>query len=213
MNVIGFYYRNRVYITDVVRTRARVASTHTTSIVSPVRANLKPSLVVTSGRIIFIQDSTNECPEWTTLQSVYLFFSEHRSLTLNWQFVCAVQNLFIHETVFTALFRLIYHALFSISIFCSIQFITQLFSILQEGYECQCCTGFAGSHCEEIDACSPSPCTNNGICVDLSQGHDGNSYQCLCPYGKCLHFADYIIRVYKLVYYIIKILYVSCVYV
>ncbi|XP_055296400.1 dual specificity protein kinase splB isoform X2 [Sitodiplosis mosellana] len=52
-----------------------------------------------------------------------------------------------------------------------------------EGYECQCCTGFAGSHCEEIDACSPSPCTNNGICVDLSQGHDGNSYQCLCPYG------------------------------
>ncbi|KAL7724861.1 hypothetical protein ACLKA6_017302 [Drosophila palustris] len=52
-----------------------------------------------------------------------------------------------------------------------------------EEYECQCCSGFAGPHCEEIDACNPSPCTNNGICVDLSQGHDGNSYQCLCPYG------------------------------
>lgn len=57
--------------------------------------------------------------------------------------------------------------------------------MFQEGYECQCCSGFAGPHCEEIDACSPSPCTNNGICVDLSQGHEGNSYQCLCPYGKC----------------------------
>ncbi|XP_039949335.1 uncharacterized protein LOC120767389 [Bactrocera tryoni] len=52
-----------------------------------------------------------------------------------------------------------------------------------EEYECQCCSGFAGPHCEEIDACTPSPCTNNGICVDLSQGHEGNSYQCLCPYG------------------------------
>lgn len=64
--------------------------------------------------------------------------------------------------------------------------ISAFFFSLQEGYECQCCTGFAGSHCEEIDACSPSPCTNNGICVDLSQGHDGNSYQCLCPYGECV---------------------------
>lgn len=66
----------------------------------------------------------------------------------------------------------------------------------QEGYECECCTKFAGPHCEEIDACTPSPCTNNGICVDLSQGHEGNSYQCLCPYGKYkafhLFFTNYI---------------------
>ncbi|XP_030384302.1 mucin-5AC [Scaptodrosophila lebanonensis] len=56
-------------------------------------------------------------------------------------------------------------------------------NVAMEEYECQCCSGFAGPHCEEIDACNPSPCTNNGICVDLSQGHEGNSYQCLCPYG------------------------------
>uniref|UniRef100_A0A1B6D591 EGF-like domain-containing protein n=1 Tax=Clastoptera arizonana TaxID=38151 RepID=A0A1B6D591_9HEMI len=52
-----------------------------------------------------------------------------------------------------------------------------------EGYECQCCPGFIGPHCEEQDACFPSPCKNHGICVDISQGHDGSTFQCLCPYG------------------------------
>ncbi|XP_046991885.1 delta and Notch-like epidermal growth factor-related receptor [Schistocerca americana] len=56
-------------------------------------------------------------------------------------------------------------------------------NISMEGYECQCCPGFVGPHCEERDACYPSPCRNNGICVDLSQGQGGNSFQCLCPYG------------------------------
>ncbi|XP_017777386.1 PREDICTED: delta and Notch-like epidermal growth factor-related receptor, partial [Nicrophorus vespilloides] len=52
-----------------------------------------------------------------------------------------------------------------------------------EGFECQCCPGFVGPHCEEQDACFPNPCTNSGICVDISQGHEGSMYQCLCPYG------------------------------
>ncbi|KAL1115776.1 hypothetical protein AAG570_006066 [Ranatra chinensis] len=52
-----------------------------------------------------------------------------------------------------------------------------------EGYECQCCPGYIGTHCEEKDACYPSPCLNNGICVDISQGHEGSTFQCLCPYG------------------------------
>ncbi|XP_067010904.2 delta and Notch-like epidermal growth factor-related receptor [Anabrus simplex] len=56
-------------------------------------------------------------------------------------------------------------------------------NISMEGYECQCCPGYVGPHCEERDACYPSPCRNNGICVDLSQGHEGNTFQCLCPYG------------------------------
>ncbi|KAK9758675.1 EGF-like domain [Popillia japonica] len=56
-------------------------------------------------------------------------------------------------------------------------------NISMEGYECQCCPGFVGPHCEEQDACYPSPCENNGICVDISQGHEGSTFQCLCPYG------------------------------
>lgn len=54
---------------------------------------------------------------------------------------------------------------------------------VQDGFECQCCPGFIGPHCEEQDACYPSPCQNHGICVDISQGHDGTTFQCLCPYG------------------------------
>ncbi|XP_065165805.1 delta and Notch-like epidermal growth factor-related receptor isoform X2 [Atheta coriaria] len=56
-------------------------------------------------------------------------------------------------------------------------------NVSMEGYECQCCPGFVGPHCEEQDACYPSPCRNNGICVDITQGHEGATFQCLCPYG------------------------------
>ncbi|XP_052738910.1 neurogenic locus notch homolog protein 1 [Bicyclus anynana] len=56
-------------------------------------------------------------------------------------------------------------------------------NVSMEGYECQCCRGYAGPHCEDRDACNPSPCLNNGICVDLSQPLNGANYHCLCPYG------------------------------
>ncbi|XP_021942797.1 delta and Notch-like epidermal growth factor-related receptor isoform X2 [Zootermopsis nevadensis] len=56
-------------------------------------------------------------------------------------------------------------------------------NISMDGYECQCCPGYVGPHCEERDGCYPSPCSNSGICVDISQGHEGNTFQCLCPYG------------------------------
>ncbi|XP_045121720.1 uncharacterized protein LOC123510534 isoform X2 [Portunus trituberculatus] len=52
-----------------------------------------------------------------------------------------------------------------------------------EHFECQCCDGYIGSHCEEMDACSGGPCLNAGICVDIQEGHDGDTFQCLCPYG------------------------------
>ncbi|XP_028156074.1 delta and Notch-like epidermal growth factor-related receptor isoform X2 [Ostrinia furnacalis] len=56
-------------------------------------------------------------------------------------------------------------------------------NVSMEGYECQCCPGSAGPHCEERDACHPSPCLNNGVCVELSQPLDGVYYTCTCPYG------------------------------
>ncbi|CAH0405388.1 unnamed protein product [Chilo suppressalis] len=56
-------------------------------------------------------------------------------------------------------------------------------NVSMEGYECQCCPGFAGTHCEERDACHPSPCLNGGRCADLPQPVDGIYYQCVCPHG------------------------------
>nr|XP_021206314.1 delta and Notch-like epidermal growth factor-related receptor isoform X1 [Bombyx mori]XP_037867212.1 delta and Notch-like epidermal growth factor-related receptor isoform X1 [Bombyx mori] len=58
-------------------------------------------------------------------------------------------------------------------------------NVSMEGYECQCCSGFVGPHCEDRDSCNPSPCLNSGICVDVTQPPTGNgsNYRCLCPYG------------------------------
>lgn len=65
----------------------------------------------------------------------------------------------------------------------SVMYFYQLFETFQEGFECECCIGFFGSHCDEFDACFKLPCKNLGICVDLSQGHEKKDYKCLCPYG------------------------------
>ncbi|KAL4712748.1 hypothetical protein ACJJTC_008045 [Scirpophaga incertulas] len=56
-------------------------------------------------------------------------------------------------------------------------------NVSMEGYECQCCRGFTGTHCEERDSCHPSPCLNNGRCVGLSQPVDGVYYECSCIQG------------------------------
>ncbi|ROT60653.1 hypothetical protein C7M84_021816 [Penaeus vannamei] len=55
-----------------------------------------------------------------------------------------------------------------------------------EHFQCRCCDTYTGSHCEELDACEPNPCLNSGICVDIQEGHDGDTFQCLCPYGGSL---------------------------
>ncbi|KAF2369142.1 EGF-like domain [Trinorchestia longiramus] len=51
-----------------------------------------------------------------------------------------------------------------------------------EHFQCACCPDYMGSHCEERDACHHRPCLNDGICVDIQEGHDGDTFQCLCPY-------------------------------
>ncbi|XP_072943623.1 uncharacterized protein wry isoform X2 [Epargyreus clarus] len=56
-------------------------------------------------------------------------------------------------------------------------------NVSMEGYECECCTGYIGSYCEERTACDPSPCLNNGICIDLAKSFNGVNYRCLCPSG------------------------------
>ncbi|XP_042229007.1 delta and Notch-like epidermal growth factor-related receptor isoform X2 [Homarus americanus] len=52
-----------------------------------------------------------------------------------------------------------------------------------EHFQCQCCEGYMGTHCEEMNACVADPCLNAGLCVDIQEGHDGDTFQCLCPYG------------------------------
>lgn len=53
----------------------------------------------------------------------------------------------------------------------------------QTTYTCRCCPGYMGTFCEEQDGCFGNPCKNGGICIDISEGHQGNTFQCLCPYG------------------------------
>lgn len=50
-------------------------------------------------------------------------------------------------------------------------------------YGCRCCPGYLGSFCEELDGCHRGPCKNGGFCIDITEGHDGDTFQCLCPYG------------------------------
>ncbi|XP_022671619.1 uncharacterized protein LOC111254723 isoform X3 [Varroa destructor] len=62
-------------------------------------------------------------------------------------------------------------------------------------YTCHCCPGVKGRTCDELDACSTSPCRNNGFCVDISEGLHGSLYQCLCPHAfrgaNCEQNADF----------------------
>ena len=53
----------------------------------------------------------------------------------------------------------------------------------QDHYQCLCCQEYIATHCEERNACISQPCLNQGICLDITEGHDGDTFQCVCPYG------------------------------
>ena len=49
-------------------------------------------------------------------------------------------------------------------------------------YACDCSEGFSGTKCQvSLDPCNPSPCLNNGTCLELSSNE--TSFQCECQHG------------------------------
>ena len=46
---------------------------------------------------------------------------------------------------------------------------------------CECCVGYKGKYCEELDACSVDPC-KRGNCSDVIAGHD-EVFNCTCEAG------------------------------
>ena len=48
----------------------------------------------------------------------------------------------------------------------------------QDGFRCECPSGFSGSDCSEVDHCVASPCQNGGACVN-----DPDGFRCECPSG------------------------------
>ena len=56
----------------------------------------------------------------------------------------------------------------------------------QSAYHCQCCHGYEGKYCGEINACASSPCQNAGICADIKKEEDvtGKRFTCTCPRGE-----------------------------
>ncbi|XP_077987705.1 uncharacterized protein LOC144442277 [Glandiceps talaboti] len=53
----------------------------------------------------------------------------------------------------------------------------------QASYTCECCEGYSGTYCEEIDGCYDHMCGNGSTCVDVKQGYSGDDYACVCPLG------------------------------
>ncbi|KAF7464630.1 hypothetical protein GHT09_006343 [Marmota monax] len=52
--------------------------------------------------------------------------------------------------------------------------------LCEEPWQCICKDGWDGKLCDiDVRACTSTPCSNNGTCVDLDNGR----YECSCPPG------------------------------
>lgn len=50
---------------------------------------------------------------------------------------------------------------------------------------CECPPGFTDSWCmSHVNQCSPSPCLNQGTCLDF-----GTAFKCVCMSGKCVDYS------------------------
>ncbi len=56
--------------------------------------------------------------------------------------------------------------------------------VLQSEYSCRCCHGYTGATCDDIDACSATPCNNGATCQDVPDDPTGKQFICNCPIGK-----------------------------
>lgn len=49
-------------------------------------------------------------------------------------------------------------------------------------FKCQCCHGYSGNYCKDLDACISNPCLHGATCQDLDDT-TGSKYQCNCATG------------------------------
>ena len=50
-----------------------------------------------------------------------------------------------------------------------------------QGYSCQCPSGFTGQNCNQVDMCTTNTCYNGGTCQTQRTGQDQYTVSCTCP--------------------------------